>query len=255
LKKKSNMIYFMTTQNCIKIIFYPWLMEEILKNLNLFNHISGCTSWEDFSNYLLKLEEDNITIPIRLILTKIENTTDAIGFHKYVLKRLVKNYGQLHAALQIGPYIIDWNDTELCLPRSFSNLNAVIALTINDVVVDHSVLDTLSRVITYWNAFMKYDCYISNPNRAHALHAGNCQAFIDDILHSLNINLTWEKYSPIDNHLKTIKFKSFDSLKLLCFYDSNGYPKKIFQNHRKFAMSLNLGLNVGSTSNTDFKIS
>jgi len=111
--------------------------------------------------------------PLAKILGRFAHET---GFNKW-------KYGMVHAALQIGPVVLEWNRNSLCIPCDINNYgeNALIAIDVVDGLKDKKLqLDAVQKVcdvIVDWNIKQTYD--VVNKN---------CQHFVDELLKSLGFS-------------------------------------------------------------------
>lgn len=110
-------------------------------------------------------------------------------------------FGWFHSALVLGPWYLEWNDSSLCIPRTCHSKFAVVCLDIGSDIGHGNVDETIkkvSKVICKWNTSKTYN-YLNS----------NCQNFIEDVLSSLNINLTqvFQKDGKINQLLTQIKNK------------------------------------------------
>ena len=127
--------------------------------------------------------KDMQDIPVKLLLSDIGNNN---GFFSPLLRsaaRLAGNQFALnHAALQLGPYIIDWNTSEIVFPRHrFSSKNSLCLLPVKTLKKSDEVFIKVAEICTDWNLNWKY----ANPLNDDSKKRGNCQHFIQKILDAL----------------------------------------------------------------------
>jgi len=91
-------------------------------------------------------------------------------------------YGIVHAAVQIGHVVLEWNDRSLVIPTDISDFpgeSALIAIDVDEIDRAEFKQETVTKIcelIVEWNVYRQYslmDC--------------NCQTFVDAILMRLNI--------------------------------------------------------------------
>ena len=124
--------------------------------------------------------------------------------------------GLFHTALLIGPWFIEWNDSGLCIPRKCLSRSAFLTIDIGDIKTMESlesVRDKISDVIVYWNTNVQYTSY-GKAKKGQ----GNCQEFIESILHALNMNLQYD--GAIGDFLQNMK--------------NNGSSKLTFSMNKEF---------------------
>lgn len=95
-------------------------------------------------------------------------------------------FGLVHTALNIGPFLIDWNDSALCIPRKSGSQGAIIAVevgTIKTMDALRAALDTITKFIIYWNGSMNYENYSKTTKHK------NCHDFTMDLLKELKLEL------------------------------------------------------------------
>ena len=145
-------------------------------------------------------------IKIKLVITEIANTK-VKKFQKKCIGPILKSLdltpelGLFHTALIIGPWLISWNDSAICCPRttsssySFVTTDLDVLTTLKDV---KKTLDIVANCIIDYNCYHHYDgISIGKKN------VSNCQDFIEDLLHRLDIKLNFE--GPLGNYIKRIK--------------------------------------------------
>eukprot|EP01080_Neovahlkampfia_damariscottae_P009380 gene9380-1591_t len=143
------------------------------------------------------------------------------------------NYGMFHTALIIGPFYLDWNSGELCVPKrimksqeSFFTADVAEMIILNDDMND--VIKKLSIFISHWNINYSYGSFKIGKKR-------NCQDFVDELLKFLNVKLNIQSGSCIDQYLKSAKKGICDSK----FFCSDSFEKsfssfpEIFERKKK----------------------
>ena len=104
-----------------------------------------------------------------------------------------------HSALSIGPWYLEWTNRELCIPKKCYSQAAIIALDLDtglELADGDVVIEKISEVIARWNVMHKYD---KNNN--------NCQAFVDEILLSLDIDPHLKFKGQLGLYLKRLRTK------------------------------------------------
>jgi len=107
-----------------------------------------------------------------------------------------------HSSLQIGAWIIEWNDSAICIPRKCMSKAALISADIEAIHTSEKikeVVDTLANFIVDWNIKMEYKENTKGKNEA------NCQDFIISLLKQLKINVNFE--GPLGIFLNKLKEK------------------------------------------------
>eukprot|EP01080_Neovahlkampfia_damariscottae_P010213 gene10213-2633_t len=101
----------------------------------------------------------------------------------------LSSMGLFHTALLIGPWFIEWNDSAICIPRKCLSRSAFLTIDVGEIKTIEtleSIRDKIADVIVYWNANVEYDSY-GKSKKGY----GNCQEFIESILHALNMNIEY----------------------------------------------------------------
>lgn len=96
----------------------------------------------------------------------------------------------------VGPWLIEWNNSSLCIPRRCYSSAAVLAVDVDHVLhmdLDKAV-DAISRVICEWNV-----------NHVYGQTTNNCQTFVDALLDSLGIKIQFQE--PLNHYLSKLRKK------------------------------------------------
>jgi hypothetical protein len=95
-------------------------------------------------------------------------------------------FGFFHTALLVGPWLIEWNDSALCIPRKCLSKTAFLTADIGEISTIESlesIRDTLASTIVYWNVNKQYSTFSTSKN------SGNCQDFVESILNELDMKI------------------------------------------------------------------
>lgn len=148
-------------------------------------------------------------LTIKLLLTNLPD--DGVGTLAHITKRIKKTvaqsispYGLNHAALQLGPYIIDWNESGIIIPRWMSSANSMLLIPVRDdeqANIRFNVLPKICKKIVEWNTQWKYTNLTFNAPKK----VSNCQDFVVMILEFLGIQPNWKKGGFIDTYIAKIK--------------------------------------------------
>eukprot|EP01080_Neovahlkampfia_damariscottae_P002305 gene2305-2773_t len=107
------------------------------------------------------------------------------------------NLGLIHSAISIGPWYLEWNNTELCVPKKFYSGSSLLVIDIKhsyEMVDIEKIIEVLAEVITRWNTLHSYE----------KLH-NNCQTFIDDVLMSLDIETDLKLEGYIKKYIQNLR--------------------------------------------------
>jgi len=126
-------------------------------------------------------------IKVKLIVTEIAKTQREMTVRR-LLSPITSTFGIagelgfFHSALIVGPWILEWTNSSLCVPRKCQSSAAVIAVDLDDIklsdkIILDKVIDSLAEKITYWNS-----------NKIYSQSSCNCQHFVEEILQTLEFN-------------------------------------------------------------------
>lgn len=115
-----------------------------------------------------------------------------------------------YSALMIGPWLLYWDDSNLCVPKKCVHTATLLSADIKSIYslqnLDDS-LDKLANLITRWNTMKTYKAFGGDKE-----FYGNSQDFIEDVLKAIGVQLNVPK--PLENCLKTIQEKGSTNLEL-----------------------------------------
>jgi len=154
----------------------------------------------------LKMKFNNVRI--KLVIGEVSHSQTSKTFRELVSPILSKmdllpEFGMFHSALMIGPWMIDWNDSGICIPRKCVSQAALISADISNIGSEKKldeVADKLAKIICKWNT---QKLYKDQPPKGS--HEGNCQDFILSILDELGIKVDFG--GPLGLFMKKLKDK------------------------------------------------
>jgi len=168
---------------------------------------------------------------VKLIITALSlKETPSVLKDKLSKWAGIGNLGAVHTAIQIGPIILEWNDSGIIIPApsyDWPNYRVLGVLDMGSFPVEDFRRDFIPKIcekVTEWNGSVDYDKYKSN-----------CQKFSEEILDTLGKGSKQDK--KIENFLdslgtldpKDLKFKfqfqntkknihnSFRTRSILCY--------------------------------------
>ncbi|KAG2377475.1 hypothetical protein C9374_009386 [Naegleria lovaniensis] len=127
------------------------------------------------------------TIKVKLVIAEI-----AKNKKERTMRRLLSpimssisaspQFGLFHSGVIIGPWLIEWNSSSLCIPRRCYSNAATLAIDIEEISTKEldSCIDRVSQVIADWNVHNRY-----------SQQKCNCQHFVDDICKALGIKMNF----------------------------------------------------------------
>jgi len=180
------------------------------------------------------------SLRIKFIISEISNNP----FEKE-LKRIISpitnrlndssEFGFFHVALGIGPWKIEFNNNSLCIPRTLSGSAAMICADLETIAtideLDY-VRDRLADVIVKWNTSMHY-CKKAVEN------GGNCQNFIDDVLHHLGLAYKLQQVPPcLRTYLIRLRQGGYGEMEMEPDYDfaktfKIQFKRYVFRSHQE----------------------
>jgi len=151
--------------------------------------------------------KSNANIPVKIMIAELlpESSQRTI---RSVISPIVQympsvqpKYGIFHTAIVIGPYLLDWTDGCVCVPRVVADNAALLAYDVAVIknVPLNDVIDQLCKLISRWNLTYTYCLFRMGGKRANE---GNCQDFIEEVMRTLNISFTPEGY-VLQQHFST----------------------------------------------------
>jgi len=152
--------------------------------------------------FIPEFERTNISeIRVKLIITAL-SMNDTSSSIKNLLVRWsgIADLGMVHTAIQIGPVILEWNDSSVVLPCAsyeWSNCRVLLALdiaTLPRANFEKDLLQDVCEVVAHWNCNYEYNQYTNH-----------CQAFSTDILQALGLSGRFD--GKIKTFLTTVGLK------------------------------------------------
>lgn len=107
------------------------------------------------------------------------------------------------SGLIIGPWLIEWNNSAICVPRKCVSKAAIFTTDIDAIDTSQKideVVDKLADAIVHWNIYMGYKDHGGDKQKE-----GNCQDFVMDVLTRLNIKPNFS--GPMNEFLKALREK------------------------------------------------
>jgi len=128
-------------------------------------------------------------VKIKLIISEVTNSTIRKNFRKLISPILSKleilpEFGMFHTAIVVGPWLIEWNNSALCIPRKCVSKAALLTADVDSISTEkklEEVIDILADCVCNWNTSKQYNDNAKNKSE------GNCQDFVQDILQHLGI--------------------------------------------------------------------
>lgn len=116
---------------------------------------------------------------------------------------LLPRMGMYHSALLIGPWLIEWNNSSLCVPRKVVSRAAILSADVDAIynIQDlESAINRISKIIVQWNTTMMYRAAADSSDRY-----GNCQQFVEVILSALECSTDVIHEGPLGQFLRELR--------------------------------------------------
>jgi len=139
---------------------------------------------DDIKRIYLSEGWDGITeVRVKLIVTAI-SLHNPPGVLKDTFVRLagIAKLGVVHTAVQIGPIILEWNDSSILIPsetQEWASSKVLLALDMKTLSMDdffRKFIGPVSDVVANWNGTYIYNEYTNN-----------CQLFTEEVLKAMEI--------------------------------------------------------------------
>eukprot|EP01087_Luapelamoeba_hula_P010246 TRINITY_DN2708_c0_g2_i2.p1 TRINITY_DN2708_c0_g2~~TRINITY_DN2708_c0_g2_i2.p1 ORF type:complete len:1317 (-),score=352.17 TRINITY_DN2708_c0_g2_i2:14-3913(-) len=161
-----------------------------------------------FTRKQLMRKSGQFVVGVKFMLEHIWFGTATPRFVREALSPHVSDYGFLHAAVQVGPYIIEWNMDSLVVPRSIANHAAPLLLADipngrlyagTDFGPVREIYRKISECIVSWNTTKSYASVgLGSKKKRH------CQHFTKDLLKVLGLS-TSSFEQPLRSFIKRLK--------------------------------------------------
>jgi serine/threonine protein kinase len=155
---------------------------------------------------------------VKVILTTMQFNTAARVAGRAIFWNF--DYGMVHAAIQVGPVILEWGPSSVVIPELIDDFKAdhvVLALDVGNLdgsmgFVERQRISNLCKCVVAWNCGKSYD-----------VTRHNCQDFVNACLRSLDIktNLTGE----ISSFLRSLTGQNKEGTRFK-------FKGKVFKSHR-----------------------
>ncbi|KAL9644048.1 hypothetical protein ABK040_005516 [Willaertia magna] len=127
------------------------------------------------------------------------------------------SFGMFHSALIVGQWLIEWNDSGLCVPRKTLSKAALFCADLEPITTLQSLdqaLEKLAEIIVEWNTTKKYKSMGGNKNIF-----GNCQDFCESVLQKIGIKFDYLNNEYMKDFFSDLKRKGSADLRFYCKSD------------------------------------
>eukprot|EP01080_Neovahlkampfia_damariscottae_P001293 gene1293-11377_t len=209
--------------------------EEDEDNLSDFEEIEISPNDTSSSN-----QDIHASMSVKLVISELRNTSTGRNFVQTIspildFLHLQPQFGIFHTGLIIGPFLLEWNNGEIAIPRYPTSAHSFLTIDIAEIPISNEeesneVREKIADFLVHWNVNMKY------KNRSNDLSKeGNCQHFVEALLKKLGIVLQY-KSTSLGTYLEKVK------------KNGNGQPTI------KFSPDLLEKLKIGPNDFQDMKI-
>eukprot|EP01080_Neovahlkampfia_damariscottae_P009179 gene9179-1267_t len=154
---------------------------------------------------LQKTEKNKIKI--KLVIAEVAQTDMRKNFRQFISPilstfDLLPEFGMFHSAILIGPWLLEWNNSALCIPRKCVSKAAFLTADIDSISSEkklEEVIDHVANFITHWNV---HKTYKDNPSKDSE---GNCQDFVHDLLDQLGVKTDHIYNGSLGEFLKKLR--------------------------------------------------
>ena len=197
-------------------------------------------------------------LEVKLLITKMGNRPAFLDGAASAFNNFVHwgRYGVVHTALQIGPFIVDWNSKDLVLPRTSRNAVLLAAIRMDNIGRQglvgrtfHAAADIANRLLNSVSFGyhlrrvneLKLDvvadyCVRWNREKSYAVHSCNCQSFVDGLLTQLKMNNAFLERSPYAPLLRNIRDGNVDDNNHPTMELTYKKRRHVFKTHRELDM-------------------
>jgi hypothetical protein len=134
-------------------------------------------------------------IKVKLIISEIAHSSARKQLRQFVSPILMQldlapTFGMFHSALQVGPFLLEWNNSAIAIPRKCMSRAAILSLDVEAIHTTDRIEEVINKMAEYivrWNTTMEY---AERPKNRKV--EGNCQDFIDGLLKKLEINVNFD---------------------------------------------------------------
>lgn len=144
-------------------------------------------------------DDTPISVPIKLVITEITKKRTAQSLRKIIAPLsavFAKNdsleYGIFHAALIVGTWYLEFNDSSLCIPRKMTSSMAIVNADIGSIYTTvgglAEIADMLSEIAVEWNSTKTYKSFKVVAGKVPETDDDvNCQEFVETVLRALRV--------------------------------------------------------------------
>jgi hypothetical protein len=149
--------------------------------------------------------ENRVTVKI-VIVDQDRDNNPKKRFREFVSPLLsslnvLPQMGFFHSALMIGPWLIEWNNSSLCVPRKCLSRAAMLSADVDAIttLTDlNKLVDDLADAIVDWNTRVHYTA-TGGDGKAY----GNCQQFVESLCSRIGVEMP--KTGPLAKCLKDLR--------------------------------------------------
>jgi len=203
---------------------------------------------EDIKRIYLSEGWEGLTeVRIKLVVTAISlHNPPGIFKDKFVRLARIAKLGVVHTAVQIGPIILEWNDSSILIPcetNQWASSKVLLALDMKTLTLENffkNFIGPVSEVIATWNGTYMYNEYTNN-----------CQLFTEEVLKALNIENVFT--GKIKKFLDSIS--TADTMDLVFKHKFDNDPREYeFRTHAELDEVCHQKLIASNTESEDYRL-
>jgi hypothetical protein len=131
-------------------------------------------------------------IKIKLVICEVSKNTFQRGVRQFISPFMSKfetfpEFGMFHTGLMVGPWMLDWNDSGVCIPRKCVSQAALISADLGSFPIETKLDDLVDKLSTFVVEYNTTKIYKDRP--CENSHEVNCQDFVFDLLERLGIKM------------------------------------------------------------------
>ena len=211
LFKKTKSIFFNVESNSIEEDFNEEnFSDEEIEEIQVSSNNISSSSLGASLNVKLVISELKHTESGRTFVQTISPILDFFHLQPqvkrnfWILLNFFLKFGIFHTGLIIGPFLLEWNNGEIAIPRYPTSAHSLLTIDIAEIKLENEeesneFREKIADFLVYWNINMKYKNTSSDLSKE-----ANCQHFVEALLKKLGIILDY-KTTSLGTYLEKVK--------------------------------------------------
>jgi hypothetical protein len=165
-----------------------------------------------------KMKDVDHKVKIKLAITEVDNAFSR--GNKISLRKLISPFvsfmdyfpevGMFHSALLVGPWLLEYNNSGLCIPRKCLSDKAILTVDITTVETTGNILELVENIAKFIIRVNGNVEYVASGG--DCVQTMNCQDFVDALLSHLKFEARIDKESPIGRFIHKLRTKGSSNL-------------------------------------------